>query len=234
MRFKIFLLAIFIIGFSPLVFAVPKSTFTFSSGDGIKITADRYIAHQKDDTPIIVLFHQAGWSRGEYLEIAPKPNQLGFNCIAVDLRSGDTINGIDNETVLDAIHKDKNTRYIDALPDIKATLKYTKTNYSNSKFIAWGSSYSAALVLHVPGEDPDLVNGVLSFAPGEYFAKQGKSKSWIKDSASQIKVPVFITFARNEHANWTTIFSAVPSNNKSSFIPTSKGNHGTRALWGQF
>ena len=33
--------------------------------------ADLYIAHDAS-APFILLFHQAGWSRGEYLEIAPK------------------------------------------------------------------------------------------------------------------------------------------------------------------
>jgi len=64
-------------------------TITFPSSDGVKITADLYILHTDKNTPFIVLFHQAGFSRGEYREITPKLNRLGFNCMAIDQRSGD-------------------------------------------------------------------------------------------------------------------------------------------------
>lgn len=220
--------------FSYQVSSAENTSITFPSMDGLEITADTYIAHEDKNTPLIVLFHQAGWSRGEYLEIAPKLNKLGFNCIAIDQRSGDSINGIDNQTALKALQAEKQTRYIDALHDIESALRYAKSQYNESKIIAWGSSYSAALVLQLAGDQPDLVDGVVSFAPGEYFAKQGKSKSWIKDSAMQINVPVFITSARNEKNSWSAIYQAINSEQKSSFIPESKGNHGSRALWNQF
>jgi len=209
-------------------------TITFPSSDDLIITADTYFQHKTKSTPLIVLFHQAGWSRGEYLEIAPKLNKLGFNCIAIDLRSGKSVNDIDNETALKAFQADKQTRYIDTLPDIVAALRYARSQFSDSKIIAWGSSYSAALVLQIAGNQPDLVDGVLAFAPGEYFAKQGKSKSWIRDSATHINVPVFITSARDEQSKWSAIFDSIKSKQKYSFIPNTKGNHGSRALWEQF
>jgi dienelactone hydrolase len=220
--------------FTQQVNAIEYTTITFPSMDGLEVTADTYIAHDDKSSPLIVLFHQAGWSRGEYLEIAPKLNKLGFNCIAIDQRSGDSVNGIENETALRALQAEKQTRYIDALLDIEASLRFAKSQYSESKIIAWGSSYSAALVLQVAGSQPDLLNGVLSFAPGEYFAKQGKPKSWIKDSAINISVPVFITSARNEQNSWSAIYAAIKSENKFSFVPVTKGNHGSRALWEQF
>jgi len=220
--------------FSYQASSAENTSITFPSMDGLEITADTYIAHEDKSTPLIVLFHQAGWSRGEYLEIAPKLNKLGFNCIAIDQRSGESVNGIANETALRASQADKQTRYIDALPDIEASLRYVKSQYNDSKIIAWGSSYSAALVLQLAGNQPDLVDGVLSFAPGEYFAKQGKSNSWVKNSAMHINVPVFITSARIEKNSWSAIYEAIKSDQKSSFLPKSKGNHGSRALWDQF
>ena len=36
----------------------------------------------------IVMFHQAGWSRGEYREIAPKLVAKGYRVLAVDQRAG--------------------------------------------------------------------------------------------------------------------------------------------------
>jgi len=209
-------------------------TITLSSKDGVEISADLYLIHDEPRAPFIALFHQAGWSRGEYIEIAPKLNQLGFNCIAFDLRSGKEVNGITNITMQNAVNANKEIRYIDTIPDILASLSYIKEHYPNNKIIAWGSSYSAALVLHIAGTNPDVLNGVLSFAPGEYFSKQGKPKTWVKESASNITAPVFITSARNEKKNWQSIYDSIASTQKSSFIPESKGNHGSRALWEQF
>lgn len=214
--------------------AIDSKTITFPSLDGLEITADAYISHSDKNTPLILLFHQAGWSRGEYLEIAPKLNSMGFNCIAVDQRSGKAINGVSNETAQRAVKNNQATRYIDALPDIEAALHYANENYSESKIIAWGSSYSSSLVLQIAGDKPKLVDGVLSFAPGEYFSKQNKSKTWIRDSAKNINIPVFITSAKNEKNNWSAIYAAIKSEQKTSFLPSSKGNHGSKALWDQF
>ena len=209
-------------------------TISFNSEDGLVVVADTYFIRLEPTTPIILLFHQAGWSRGEYTDIAPKLNELGFNCIAVDLRSGGKINSVKNLTAKSAKASNLQTRYIDALPDILASIHFIRSQFPENKIILWGSSYSASLVLHVTGNHPDIVDGVLAFAPGEYFSKQGKSKTWIQDSATSINVPVFITSARNEKNKWIDIYDAIQSDKKSLFIPKTKGNHGSRALWEQF
>jgi predicted esterase len=228
------LYSVILILFSYQAFSDEVSKITFLSNDDLEITADTYFLDENKGNPLIALFHQAGWSRGEYLEIAPKLNKMGFNCVAADLRSGKEINNIPNMTAENAIIADKQTRYIDALPDILATLRYIDTHFPNNKVIAWGSSYSAALVLHAAGEYPELIDGVLSFAPGEYFTKQGKSKTWVKNSSSKIKIPVFITSAKNEKNNWVAIFNSIESKQKTYFLPNTNGNHGSKALWKQF
>jgi len=175
---------------------------SFESSDGVAITADLYKPHQDAKTPFIVLCHQAGWSRGEYREIAPKLNAMGFNCLAIDQRSGGKVNGVNNETMRQAK--------------------------------AWGSSYSSALAIRIAGEHPDKIDGALAFAPGEYFKSQGKSGSWIQQSAKKIKDPVFITSAKNEFQKWRSIAEAIPSELIHTFLPKTNGNHGSRALWKQF
>ena len=75
---------------SPTSVASSSETVTFPSEDGLLITADIHAPYGNGEAPIIVLFHQAGWSRGEYAEIAPWLNTLGYNCMAVDQRSGET------------------------------------------------------------------------------------------------------------------------------------------------
>ena len=143
-------------------------TINFKADDGITVTADLYMEHESD-APFIILYHQAGYSRGEYREIAPKLNALGFNCMAVDQRSGDQVNGIINQTHKDALAANKPTKYLDALPDIEAAYLYAKFSVKPKKIILWGSSYSAALMFYMGSEHHNNVSGILSFAPGEYF-----------------------------------------------------------------
>ena len=130
---RIFIIGVFISIFSCDLFA---DTITINSDDGINIIADTYIINENPKTPVIILYHQAGWSRGEYLEIAPKLNQLGFNCIAVDLRSGEAVNNVPNLTAKHAKKADKQTHYIDALADILSSLRFINTNFPDRDIIA--------------------------------------------------------------------------------------------------
>lgn len=139
-----------------------------------------------------------------------------------------------NETADLANQAGKSTEYIDAEQDLVAALTYARKNYARGKLILWGSSYSAALALRIAGEHPELVDGVLAFAPGEYFQKLGKPGNWIASSAEKIRVPVFITSRQDEFKNWQSIYEAVPTDEKQKFVPTTQGNHGSRALWERF
>lgn len=207
---------------------------TFDSADGVKITADLYMVEEDKSFPFIVFCHQAGWSRGEYREIVPRLNELGINGMAIDQRSGGEVNDVKNETLKAATDAGKKTTFVDAEQDIIAALKYARENYADGKLIVWGSSYSASLVLRIAGENPDLVDGVVSFAPGEYFGRLGKPGDWIASSAKKIKVPVFITSAKNEVARWEAIYNAIEGDSKTKYVPKTAGNHGSRALWKEF
>ncbi|GAB4251709.1 MAG: hypothetical protein Kow0079_05860 [Vicingaceae bacterium] len=210
-----------------------QKTVTFPSKDGLTITADFYKTSDKK-APFIILFHQAGWSRGAYKEIAPKLNALGFNCLAIDQRSGGEINGIINQTHQQAKEKNLPVAYTDAMQDMHAAVDYVKSTFPMaSKIIIWGSSYSAALVLKIAGEREDI-DAVLSFSPGEYFEKEGKPKDFITSSAKNIAIPVFITSAKNEKSYWWNIYEAIPAKRKQYFLPKNEGQHGSRALWEKF
>lgn len=201
-------------------------TISFKSDDGITITADLYMDHPSD-APFIVLYHQAGYSRGEYREIAPKLNAMGFNCMAVDQRSGDQVNSIVNETHKEAISKNKPTEYLDALPDIEAAYLYVKYSIKPAKIILWGSSYSAALMFYMGSEHHNNLAGILSFAPGQYFQVNGKD---LTTYAAKVTCPVFVTSAKSEYSNWKPIYDKIKSD-KSSFLPDTEGKHGSKALW---
>jgi dienelactone hydrolase len=209
--------------------STPQETISFKSVDSLQISADLYITHPKT-APFIVLFHQAGFSRGEYHEIAPELNKMGFNCMAIDLRSGHDVNGIDNLTAKRAREKEWGTSYLDAIPDILAAVEYAKIHFAGGTLIIWGSSYSAALVLYLAGQHTHLADAVLSFSPGEYFEDAGKPSDFIQCSANHIAIPTFITSASNEKAYWQAIFESITAQ-KQSFVPSGKGIHGSRALW---
>jgi len=154
--------------------------------------------------------------------------------MAVDQRSGGSVNGIDNATHAAAKAAGLGTDYPDAMPDMIAALELARAKYGKRKVIAWGSSYSSALVLKIAGTHPELVDGVLSFSPGEYFESFGKSKTWISESAGAIVCPVWITSAKKEEASWMPIFEKIKGDKKFSFLPETAGNHGSRALWEKF
>jgi dienelactone hydrolase len=219
---------------APVAHAAEPRTIAFPSEDGLTITADLYLASDDPGTPFIVLFHQAGASRGEYREIAPRLNALGFNCMAVDQRSGKSMQNVTNETARQARESKRPATYLDALPDMRAALRHARAHHARGVLVAWGSSYSAALVLRIAADHPDLADAVLAFAPGEYFGRLGKPRTWIREAAAEIEQPVFITSARAEQRAWAAIFAAIPSPAKTSYVPATRGNHGSRALWKRF
>ena len=75
------------------------------------------------------------------------------------------------------------------------------------------------------------MDAVVAFSPGEYFKSEGKSKTFVQDAARSITIPAFITSAKAEKKAWKSIFDSIPGQSKTSFVPTTSGNHGSRALW---
>jgi len=202
-------------------------TITFKTEDNITVTGDLYESSEKNAT-VILLFHQAGYSRGEYREIAPKLQKMGYTCLAIDQRSGGGVNGVKNQTHLEAKNAGLPTKYVNALPDLEATLNYAKTHFENRKIIVWGSSYSSSLVFILASKYPKNISAILSFSPGEYFTYNNKK---VTDYAKKVECPVFVTSAKNEGKSWEAIFAAVPNAKKKSFLPSTKGYHGSKALW---
>lgn len=206
--------------------AATVSTVTFPTTDNLTVTADLYWTGDATK-PFIILFHQARYSRGEYLEIAPKLNALGYNCLAVDQRSGSAANGITNETAKAAKAAGLSTNYPDAYPDLEAALAYVVATYAPNRLIVWGSSYSSSLVLVLASEHPDEISAVLSFSPGEYFKLDDKK---IADYAKNITQPVFITSAKSEEKDWRPIADQITSAGSVFFVPQASGQHGSSTL----
>jgi len=207
--------------------AYVTETISFFAEDGLKLTADLYKT-ANDSAPYIILFHRAKFSRGEYRIIAPRLNENGFNCLAIDQRSGNKAREVINQTAAEAKMQGLSHAYTDALPDLRAALLYVKKELGANKIILWGSSYSAALVFLVGSEFPDDVNGVLAFSPGEYFKVADKK---ISNYAKNIKCPVFVTAEKRIRNNARLIYDSIPFSGSSVFLNVNK--HGSELLWPQ-
>ncbi|MBI3500266.1 MAG: dienelactone hydrolase family protein [Bacteroidetes bacterium] len=201
----------------------PAQKISFPASDGLVVTADLYLV--SDSLPYMILCHQAGYSRAEYAETASKFCHLGYNCLAVDARSGNEVNGVKNETAALAVQKKKPATYLDAEKDILAAIDYAY-NKSGKKVFLVGSSYSASLALKIAATNKK-VKAVMAFSPGEYFGTKLK----LKDAIANLSVPVFVTSAKEEAQDVTTLISDVKSKIKNQFVPTSKGKHGSSCLW---
>ena len=180
---RLIIITIFIFSF---LFLEAQEKVTFSAEDGLKITADLYETNPAN--PYILLFHQAGYSRGEYRQIANKILKFGYNCLAVDLRAGGEVNYIQNHTALLAVQQGYSVDYLSSKKDIEAAIKWVKER-SKEPVVLFGSSFSASLSLLVAKNNPD-VNAVIAFSPGEFFAPELTIRSEIKN----FEKPVFQNF----------------------------------------
>lgn len=207
--------------------SLKNQTITFESKDEIEITADLYMTENKE-APFILLFHQAESSRGEYLTIAPKLNELGFNCMAIDQRAGSSSKGVDNKTFSNALLQNKSITYEDSYIDLEAALNFVKKKIKPTKIIVWGSSYSALLVFPLAEKNTKDIDGILAFSPADYFYIDNKS---IFEYSKNLNCPIFITSAQNENYAWQPIFDNLTTEKKVGFVPNLVGSHGSGALW---
>ena len=202
-----------------------QNEISFPSSDrAVTITADWYFI--KKGAPILLLCHQAGWSKGEYLESALTLNKLGFNCLAINQRSGDSVNNVVNATAREAKSKKIAAGYLDAEKDILTAIDYLFKNYAQ-KIILVGSSYSSSLVLKVAKSNANVL-AVAAFSPGEYFSADA---NLITNSVKGLTKPVFITCAKDEIIDTEPIAKAITQKNLVFFKPECTGVHGSRALW---
>ena len=218
----LFQLLVVIIGLALPVHAQKQVTLTAS--DRVKVYADFYPAGSNLQ-PYILLFHQAGSNRAEYAPIAPRLVKMGFNCLAIDQRSGGDLWGQQNETLG---HVGHNGDYSDALKDLEAALAWARSSGNNGKVLVWGSSYSAALVFLLAAEHQQEVAGVLAFSPGEYL----DAPNAVHGAAAKVSVPIFVTSAkdRNEIAAAKSILAVAPAQQKTQFVPHIAGVHGSSTL----
>ncbi len=210
----------------PMILPYPLKKIEIPSKDGLIITGNLY---EIDETaPVILLCHQAGFNKFEYADIAPRLNALGFNCLAIDQRSGGKFSGESNETQNLAKREGiEKLGYLDAQQDIEAAVNFLASKYEK-KVIIWGSSYSASLALYI-GASSDNVEGIISFSPGNYF---GNRREPLEELFSKLNKPFFLTSSRSESNLLELLLGdKILSEKQIHFIPEDFGFHGSRVLW---
>lgn len=193
---------------------------TLTAADGVTVYGRLYAA--PDPKAVILLFHQAGSSKGEYATIAPKLVAMGYSALAIDQRSGGDLFGR-NDTATKFGHS---ASYLDVKPDLQAALDWAVPQ--GKPVILWGSSYSSALVFLVAAENVGKVAAVMAFSPGEYLGQP----TLVRDAAAKLKVPVFVTSAKDaeEIDAAAAIERAVPGTGDAQFVPKIGGVHGSSTL----
>ena len=193
--------------------------------DGLNINANIYDIDK--DAPVIVLCHQASFNKHEYDGIGERLNDLGFNCIAIDQRSGGPITDKQNWTNIRALQQGLGVDYLDAEQDITAAVDFAAEVYKGT-LILWGSSYSSTLALYI-GMANDNVDAVVSFSPGDYFALERQS---LAEMLPNFKKPMFVTSSKREVKDLTALLAGMTlGKNQVHFAPDSSGYHGSKALW---
>jgi dienelactone hydrolase len=204
------------------VSAVAPQQVQLKAADGVTVYGTYYPTPGRPKA-LILLFHQAGSSKGEYAGIAPQLVHAGYAALAIDQRSGGGMYG-PNRTAAGAKGKDESD-YLGALPDMEAAFAWAKTK--NAPIILWGSSYSASLVFMLAASAKDQVHAVIAFSPGEYF----NDKKMIETAAGKIDVPVFVDQAStaDEIAEGKAIVTATASTDRQQYLPKT-GIHGSSTL----
>ncbi|MEP2447183.1 MAG: alpha/beta fold hydrolase [Balneola sp.] len=203
-----------------------SESIEFKSKDGLAVSGNLYEIDSRK--PVILLLHQANYNKHEYADIAPKLNEMGYNVLAIDQRSGGPFAGKMNET-FDRTQKEGlgEIQMTDAEQDIEAAVNYLHKKY-DQKVTVWGSSYSSSLALFVAA-DNNKVNGVIAFSPGNYF---GDAKPKLSSVFKKLEKPFLVTSSKEEATDLSKELEGVNLNeNQSQFTPESDGFHGSRAVW---
>jgi dienelactone hydrolase len=209
-------------------FCSAQQEINIPATNGLEIDGTLYES-KKPIKKIMLLCHQARFSKGEYINTAPKLVAMGYTCLAISQRSGDSINGIINKTAKDAAAKNLPTNYIDAEPDIINALDFMYNKYKQP-IILVGSSYSSSLILKVAAQYPQKVKATISYSPGEYF----DDTLMITNCIKQLKLPIYITCSNEEIKETQALLPNKRSKNSTFFKPTQVGKHGSKALWDNY
>lgn len=199
---------------------------SFKTSDNLTVTADYYETEMLSNK-VMIMCHQAEFSRGEFKDIAGKLIKLGFNCLAIDMRYGGEVNYVPNETALLAKQTNYPQTMKDCEKDIIAAIEYSKTLIKGAKLYLWGSSFSASLCLMIAQEKSEI-STVVAFSPGEFFDSQPS----VKEKLAGFNKPCFVGCTQSEYSYVAELFSKANQTNLNIFKPErGEGIHGSKTLW---
>jgi len=203
--------------------AAKRAEVELRAADGVTVFADHVAVEGGRKRPLVLLFHQAGSNAAEYDPIVPRLSRLGFDTLAVDSRSGGRMFDRNNRTV---IALGRAQPFDAAYPDLEAALAWSERNVYPAA-IAWGSSYTAALVMRLAAEHAGVC-AVVAFSPGEHLGAGERVRAY----ATRISVPVFVTSAPGTEVHEARrILDATNPDLVTQYVPRS-GVHGSSALRG--
>ena len=200
--------------------AVAREPLTLHAADKVTVYGTLSKARAENDK-VLLLFHQAHASRHEYDALIARFNQLGYDTLAIDQRSGGDLFGGHNQTVQTL---GKSADYLDAAPDLDAALAWARGRHYGT-IVAVGSSYSSALVILLAARHPAGLTAIASFSPGEYF----DDKDLIKNAAAKVTVPFYITTDPDEADNVADVLRKAHGDNIIHYQPEA-GVHGASTL----
>lgn len=202
---------------------VQSKTITFTSADGLEVTADEYVI--SSEHPYILLFHEQESSRGEFNTIARRLTKMDYNCLAVDLRNGGNNNNVSNITAKRCRESRCARTANDIELDMEAAIDYAFSQ-SNKPVVLFGSGANGSLSLKL-AKDNDNIRAVVAFSPGEYFLPNIN----IQDTIANLKKPIFITSSLPEFPYVSQLASKVDEQFVELFEPKlGSGGRGTVSL----
>lgn len=143
---------------------VVSEEIRFETRDGVSVYGDLYRADATSSAPLILLFHQAGGdARGEYGSLVGRLVDAGYHAMAIDQRVGGDRFGGENRTQSGV--GDKEYGYCEVYPDIEGALRHARALGFSGEIIAWGSSYSAALVFQLAAMNSEDITAIMAFSP---------------------------------------------------------------------
>lgn len=172
---------------------------SFAASDGAAVWGDLYLSGGGPGAPVLLLFHQGGGdARGEYAPIVPRLVGEGYHVLAVDLREGGELFGEQNRTL--AARGGEGSGYCAAYPDLEGALRFVRDRGLVGPCVAWGSSFSGALVLRLARDHADDLAAVIAFSPASGEPMAGCSSM---DFAGDVRIPALCVRPASEAARDT-------------------------------
>lgn len=200
-----------------------KNTVYLYSTDSLLITADEYVT--SDTLPYLVLLHEQGSSRGEYITILQRFQKMNFNCLVPDLRNGGNAGYLANETAKRSRNRKYKNKAKDIEGDIRAAVDYASMK-SGDKVILVGAGANGSLAIKA-AKEIDSVKAVIALSPGEFF----RSEFSVEDTIAGIEKPVLVLSSKMEHPYMEQLLSGVDERYRELYSPEDhEGRRGTGSL----